>query len=39
MIQNMQQMSSKNLLLACPQLGTPTISITSDVLGFDDNVK
>ena len=35
----MRQMTSKNLPLKCPQLETPTITITSDILGYDDNVK
>ena len=30
----MRQIPSINLRLTCPQLGTPTISITSDILGF-----
>ena len=35
----MQQVSSRNLLAGCSHPRTPTIIITSDVLGYDDNVK
>ena len=35
----MWQMPSRNLPATCLQLGTLTISITSDVLGYDDNIK
>ena len=35
----MWQIPSRNLPVTCLQLGTPTMSITSDVLGCDDNIK
>ena len=35
----MWQMPSKNLPVTCPQLRTSTITITLDVLGYDDIVK
>ena len=35
----MRQISNHINHISCPQLGTPTIPITSDVLGYDDNVK
>ena len=42
MILNLQQICHNESQEGCPQMGTPFISITSDILdflGYDDNVK
>ena len=35
----MRQVSDRKLLAGCIQLDTPTLKVTSDVLGYNDNVK